>query len=149
MACGDVISESTLERYLHARLATTGVTDAAFAAAASVAANDRAVLDVELRARIVSPRLREVGERMGRQLLRAGRQTFPDPALDALLLAQQGQADAALATCRGVLNAGRAFGDEAVQRTLHVRLGIQTLALQRIERCLAQGEPSERVLAAV
>jgi ABC-type transport system involved in multi-copper enzyme maturation permease subunit len=69
--------------------------------------------------------------------------------LEVLLLAQQGQADAALNTCRGVLNAGRALGDESVQRTALVRLGIQGLALDRIERCLAQGEPSEKVLSAM
>jgi urease accessory protein len=80
---GDVVDEATLARYLHARLASTGVTDAAFAAAAA-AGSDPAVLDVELTARVLSPRLREVGRRTGRQLLRAGRRVWPDPALDAL-----------------------------------------------------------------
>jgi urease accessory protein len=84
---GDVHDEASLARYLHARLASTGVTDAAFAAAA--VAGDRATLDVELTARILSPRLREVGQRMGRQLLRAGRRVWPDPALDALDGCQQ------------------------------------------------------------
>ena len=78
----------TLERYLHARLASTGVTDAAFAAAA-VSSSDRAVLDSELSARILSPRLRDVGRRMGRQLLRAGRRVWPDPSLDDLDGSQQ------------------------------------------------------------
>ncbi len=84
---GDVVDEATLARYLHARLASTGVTDAAFAAAA--VAGDHAVLDAELTARILSPRLREVGVRMGRQLLRAGRRVWPDPSLDALAGCQQ------------------------------------------------------------
>src|SRR4051812_26976175 len=83
VAYGDVTDEPTLDRYLRAPLATTGVTDAAFPAA-SAAAHDRAELDAELRARILSPRLREIGVRMGRQLLRAGRRVFPDPTLDAL-----------------------------------------------------------------
>jgi urease accessory protein len=89
VAVGDVVDEPTLDRYLRGRLATTGVTDAAFAAAASVTAADCAELDVELRARILSPRLREVGVRMGRQLLRAGRRAFPDPTLDTLDGSQQ------------------------------------------------------------
>jgi urease accessory protein len=88
VAVGDVVSESTLERYLRGRLATTGLTDAAFAASAA-AGGDPLRLDVELRARILSPRLREVGARMGRQLLRGGRRVFPDPRLDALDGCQQ------------------------------------------------------------
>ena len=39
--------------------------------------------------RILSPRLREVGQRMGRQLLRAGRRVWPDPSLDDLDGCQQ------------------------------------------------------------
>src|SRR5690606_37646848 len=35
----------------------------------------------ELKARIVSPRLREVGRRLGRQLLRTGRAVAPSPSL--------------------------------------------------------------------
>jgi urease accessory protein len=85
---GDVHDEATLARYLHARLASTGVTDAAFATAA-VASPDRVALDVELTVRILSPRLREVGRRMGRQLLRAGRRVWPDTSLDALDGCQQ------------------------------------------------------------
>lgn len=85
---GDVVDEPTLARYLAARLASTGVTDAAFAAA-SVCSADRPVVDAELRVRILSPRLREVGQRLGRQLLRAGRRVWPDPSLDELDGCQQ------------------------------------------------------------
>jgi urease accessory protein len=88
VAVGDVVDEATLERYLRGRLASTGVTDAAFAAAAA-AGGDPVELDAELRGRILSPRLREVGVRMGRQLLRAGRRVFPDPRLDDLDGCQQ------------------------------------------------------------
>jgi urease accessory protein len=88
IAYGDITDEEQLDRYLRGRLATTGVTDAAFAAA-SATATDRGALDAELRARILSPRLREVGMRMGRQLLRAGRRVFPDPDLDVLDGCQQ------------------------------------------------------------
>ena len=85
---GDVVDEATLERYLHARLSTTGVTDAAFAVAAG-AGGDVAVLDRELRARMLSPRAREVGARLGRQLLRAGRAALPSPRLEGLDGCQQ------------------------------------------------------------
>ena len=52
-------------------------------------AGDHAELDAELTVRILSPRLREVGRRMGRQLLRAGRRVWPDPSLDDLDGCQQ------------------------------------------------------------
>jgi urease accessory protein len=84
---GDVHDDASLERYLHARLASTGVTDAAFAAAS--VAGDHTALDAELTVRILSPRLREIGQRMGRQLLRAGRRVWPDPSLDDLDGCQQ------------------------------------------------------------
>lgn len=86
---GDVVDELTLARYLRARLATTGVTDAAFAAAAAAPGADHRLLDTELTARILSPRLREVGQRTGRQLLRAGRRIWPSPLLDLLDGVQQ------------------------------------------------------------
>jgi urease accessory protein len=78
---GDVDDEAGLERFLHGRLATTGVTEAGFAAAACGAGPARlSALDAELRARILSPRLRAVGDQLGRQLLRAGRRAlWPAP----------------------------------------------------------------------
>jgi urease accessory protein len=88
VAAGDVADEATLTRYLQARLASTGVTEAAFAAAAA-GGGAPAVLDAELVARILSPRLREVGARLGRQLLRAGRRVWSEAALDGLDGCQQ------------------------------------------------------------
>jgi len=85
---GDIVDEATLERYLAGRLATTGVTEAAFAVAASVT-RTYDELDRELTARLLSPRAREVGVRMGRQLLRAGRRAWPSPVLDGLDGCQQ------------------------------------------------------------
>lgn len=91
---GDVHDLGSLERYLHGRLATTGVVEAAFSVAARssvVALGDRAeladrlaLLDQELDARIVSPRAREVSRRLGRQFTRAARAAWPDTTLDLL-----------------------------------------------------------------
>jgi urease accessory protein len=124
VACGDVISEATLERYLHGRLATTGVTEAAFAAA-SAAGGDVADLDAELTARILSPRLREVGVRMGRQLLRAGRRAFPDPALDVLDGCQQPIVLGAL-----VAVAGGAPADAATIAMHHLGAAVTTAGVR-------------------
>ncbi len=63
------------------------MTDAAFAAAS--VAGGHAELDAELTVRILSPRLRDVGRRMGRQLLRVGRRVWPDASLDDLDGCQQ------------------------------------------------------------
>jgi len=82
---GDVRDLATLERYLHGRLSTTGVVEAAFAAAACGA--DKHTLDVlgrELDARMVSPRSREISRRLGRQMLRAARAAWPSARLDHL-----------------------------------------------------------------
>src|SRR5262249_53291340 len=67
--------------------------------------------------------------------------------LDALLLAQEGDVEGALRSCRGSLNAGRSFGDEPVFFSQLVRLACQTVALRGIEFTLAQGEPTEEALA--
>ncbi len=92
---GDVRDLPTLVRYLRGRLATTGVTDAGFAAATAAAVrrdgDDRdalaqvlAVLDVEYEARVMSPRLAAASRRFGRQLLRTGRAAWSAPALDVV-----------------------------------------------------------------
>ena len=88
---GDVRDLVTLERYLHGRLATTGIVEAAFAAAASCA--DADMLDVlgrELDARMVAPRSREISRRLGRQMLRAARAAWPCARLDHLAAAPGG-----------------------------------------------------------
>jgi hypothetical protein len=67
--------------------------------------------------------------------------------MDALLLAQEGDVDGALRSCRGSLNAGRSFGDEPVFLSQLVRLACQTVAVRGIEYTLAQGEPTDAALA--
>jgi urease accessory protein len=79
-ALGAVTSVPTLEHYLDGRLATTGVVDAAFAAAASANADAPwHELDVELAARTLSPALRLASRSLGRQLLRAADAAWPSP----------------------------------------------------------------------
>jgi urease accessory protein len=83
VAQGDVVDIATLERYLAGRLATTGVVDAAFASR-SCAAHARRETDVieeldrEYDARVASPRSRAVSRQLGRQLVRAATQVWPD-----------------------------------------------------------------------
>ncbi|CAN5382648.1 urease accessory UreF family protein [soil metagenome] len=90
VATGDVHDEASLRRYLDGRLATTGVVDAAFGAAAGArfaGVDPHSAfheLDRELDARIRSPRTRLVSRRLGRQLLRVGRSAWPHPLLDWL-----------------------------------------------------------------
>jgi urease accessory protein len=83
VAHGDVVDVATLERYLAGRLATTGVVDAAFAcrSCAAHARHEASVideLDCEYDARVASPRSRSVSRQLGRQLVRAASQVWPD-----------------------------------------------------------------------
>jgi hypothetical protein len=67
-------------------------------------------------------------------------------AYDAVLRAQAGDADGALSSCRGVLNAGRSVGDEPLIISQLVRVACRTTAVDRVQRVLAQGESSEEAL---
>jgi hypothetical protein len=65
---------------------------------------------------------------------------------DAWLRSQQGDVDGALESCRAILNAERSIGDEPALLSMLVRVGIRGVAVQHIERAMAQGQPSERAL---
>jgi hypothetical protein len=65
---------------------------------------------------------------------------------EAVLLAQEGQADKALEATRGIVVAGRSVGDEPTLISQLIRLAIEAIALQTLERVLAQGEPSAEEL---
>jgi hypothetical protein len=67
---------------------------------------------------------------------------------DALARAQAGDADGAVRSAQAAVNAGVALGDEPVLITQLVRVACQTVGILAAERALAQGEPSEGVLAA-
>ncbi len=85
---GDVCDDTSLERYLLGRLATTGMVDASFSAhvAGLTEGFEGALVDIdaEYSARVPSPRLRDASRRFGRQLLRAGSTIWGGPALDAV-----------------------------------------------------------------
>jgi ABC-type transport system involved in multi-copper enzyme maturation permease subunit len=65
---------------------------------------------------------------------------------DAMLLAQDNLPDEALRSCRAIINTGRAIGDEPSLMSVQVRMSIRGTAIDRIERTLGQGEPSEPAL---
>jgi ABC-type transport system involved in multi-copper enzyme maturation permease subunit len=70
-------------------------------------------------------------------------------AWDVLLRAQEEDADGALTSCRAILNAGRSLADEPLLISQLARATICQMTLEKIERTLAQGQPSEGALAAL
>ncbi|MCC3771166.1 urease accessory protein UreF [Streptomyces sp. UNOC14_S4] len=84
---GRVRDAGTLEEFCRGRLHTTGLTAAGLAAAAA-AGLDPLALDEAADARTPSPALRAAARRLGRQLTRAVRATWPSPELDALAAAR-------------------------------------------------------------
>ncbi|MFE2877789.1 urease accessory protein UreF [Streptomyces roseus] len=83
---GRIHDAATLEEFCRGRLHTAGLTAAALAAAAALGL-DPTVLDAAADARTPSPALRAAARRLGRQLLRAARATWPAAELDALATA--------------------------------------------------------------
>ncbi|MFJ5265343.1 urease accessory protein UreF [Streptomyces sp. NPDC088387] len=79
---GRVTDAASLEEFCRGRLHTTGLVSASLAAAAALGV-DPLALDAAADARTPSPALRGVGRRLGRQLLRAARATWPSDELDA------------------------------------------------------------------
>ncbi len=69
--------------------------------------------------------------------------------LDAILRVHDGDGDAAIDSCRALLNVGRSLGDEPLAITQLVRIAIETLAVRSVEHVLAEGEPSDEALAAI
>ncbi|MER6784583.1 urease accessory UreF family protein [Streptomyces sp. NPDC000658] len=80
---GRITGAASLEAFCRGRLHTAGLVAAALAAAAA-AGTDPAVLDAAADARTPSPALRATARRLGRQLLRAARATWPSDELDAV-----------------------------------------------------------------
>lgn len=68
---------------------------------------------------------------------------------DALLRAHEEDVDAALESCRGMVNVARSFGDEPFHLSQQTRLELRGNAFRIIERVLAQGQASEAELAAL
>jgi hypothetical protein len=67
---------------------------------------------------------------------------------DAVDLAQQGEADGALRSTHAAFHCGSSIGDEPMSISQLVRIACQAVALNSLERILAQTEPSEAALEA-
>ncbi|MER5178440.1 urease accessory UreF family protein [Streptomyces sp. NPDC002896] len=80
---GRITDAARLEEFCRGRLHTAGLVSAALAAAAALGL-DPAELDEAADARTPSPALRNVARRLGRQMMRAARATWPHPELDAV-----------------------------------------------------------------
>ncbi|MER5912711.1 urease accessory UreF family protein [Streptomyces sp. NPDC001982] len=80
---GRITGAASLEDFCRGRLHTAGLVAASLAAAAVLGA-DPGELDAAADARTPSPALRGAARRLGRQLMRAARATWPSAELDAL-----------------------------------------------------------------
>ncbi|KAB1145351.1 urease accessory protein UreF [Streptomyces luteolifulvus] len=80
---GRITGAASLEDFCRGRLHTSGRVAAALAAAAALGV-DPSLLDEAADARTPSPALRAVARRLGRQLMRAARATWPADELDAV-----------------------------------------------------------------
>ncbi|MFI6644084.1 urease accessory protein UreF [Streptomyces sp. NPDC050504] len=87
VAAGRIRDAATLAAFCRGRLHTAGLTAAGLAAAAA-AGLDPLALDEAADARTPSPALRAAARRLGRQMMRAARATWPSPELDALAAAR-------------------------------------------------------------
>ncbi|WP_125057831.1 urease accessory protein UreF [Streptomyces paromomycinus] len=84
---GRIRDAASLEAFCRGRLHTAGLVAAALAAAAA-AGCDPLVLDEAADARTPVPALRLTARRLGRQMMRAARATWPSAGLDALAAAR-------------------------------------------------------------
>ncbi|TXS46217.1 urease accessory protein UreF, partial [Streptomyces sp. uw30] len=80
---GRISGAASLEDFCRGRLHTAGLVAASLAAAAAVGV-DAGALDEAADARTPSPALRVAARRLGRQLMRAARATWPSGELDEL-----------------------------------------------------------------
>lgn len=83
---GRITGAASLEDFCRGRLHTAGLVAASLAAAAALGVPP-AELDAAADARTPSPALRGAARRLGRQLMRAARATWPSAELDALAAA--------------------------------------------------------------
>lgn len=83
---GRIRDARDLEAFCRGRLHTAGLTSAGLAAAAALGL-DPLALDAAADARTPSPALRATARKLGRQMMRAARSTWPSPELEALATA--------------------------------------------------------------
>ncbi len=133
VAAGDISSDATLERYLAGRLATTGLTDAAFAAhVCGLGMFDTTWLcsvDHEYQARTLSPALATASRRFGRQLIRAGRASWDHDAI-AAAAAIPGGPHQPIALGAVVAAAGGAANDAALIALHHLAAAVTSSAIR-------------------
>jgi hypothetical protein len=65
---------------------------------------------------------------------------------DAFLLAHDGKCDEAVESCHAILNAGRAMEDGPLLISLLIRIALNSIVTDTLERVLAQGSASEEAL---
>ncbi|WNF27093.1 urease accessory UreF family protein [Streptomyces sp. C11-1] len=87
VAVGRITDVGTLEEFCRGRLHTAGLVAAALAAAAATGA-DPLVLDQAADARTPVAALRNTARKLGRQMMRAARATWPSAELDTLAAAR-------------------------------------------------------------
>ncbi|MBB6347167.1 urease accessory protein [Nonomuraea muscovyensis] len=87
VTAGRVRDVASLAEFCRGRLHTSGLVAAGLAAAAA-AGIDPLLLDEAADARMPAPALRQSARRLGRQMLRAARATWPSAELDALAAAR-------------------------------------------------------------
>ncbi|TDT17385.1 urease accessory protein [Ilumatobacter fluminis] len=173
VAIGDVRDVESLDRYLRARLATTGRTDAAFTAFTcrmgsdpnrhlidaegrrpvgwGLTPSDLAATDREYSARMPSPYLRDASRRLGRQLVRVASRTWPSAAL-AEVAATPGGPHQPIALGAAAASAGARPVDAAVLALHHLAgavatAGVRLLGLDPIEVAAVQAEATETAAA--
>lgn len=138
VAVGDVRDVASLDRYLRARLATSGRVDASFAAAlcrtaarGALDAPALARLDVEYSARVPSPYLREVSRRLGRQLCRAATRAWSSPTL-GMVAATLGGPHQPLALGAAAAAVGSSPDDAAVLTLHHLAGAVSSAAVRML-----------------
>ncbi|GAB2935874.1 urease accessory UreF family protein [Streptomyces mayteni] len=109
---GRITGPDSLEEFCRGRLHTAGLVAAALAAAAC-GGQDPVALDAAADARTPSPALRATARRLGRQLMRAARATWPSPEVDALAAAHAGGLHQPVVLGLAALAAGLTPGDAA------------------------------------
>ncbi|MFE1774297.1 urease accessory protein UreF [Streptomyces sp. NPDC059008] len=87
VTAGRIKDAASLESFCRGRLHTAGLVAAALSAAAA-AGHDPLALDDVADARTPVPALRTTARKLGRQMMRAARATWPSPELDALAMAR-------------------------------------------------------------
>jgi urease accessory protein len=87
VAAGRITDADSLEGFCRGRLHTAGLVAAALAAAAT-AGHDPLALDEAADARTPMPALRTTARKLGRQMMRAARATWPSAELDVLAAAR-------------------------------------------------------------